>query len=51
VPDEVLDPRGAWSDPVAYDAQAMKLATLFFDNFKRFEAHASEAVKAVAIRP
>jgi phosphoenolpyruvate carboxykinase (ATP) len=51
VPDDVLDPRGAWTDTAAYDAQAMKLATLFFDNFKRFEAHASEAVKAVAIRP
>jgi phosphoenolpyruvate carboxykinase (ATP) len=51
VPGEVLDPRGAWSDPAAYDAQATKLATLFFDNFKRFEAHASAAVKAVAIRP
>jgi phosphoenolpyruvate carboxykinase (ATP) len=51
VPGEVLDPRRAWPDPQAYDAQARKLARLFFENFKRFEAQASEAVKAVAIRP
>jgi phosphoenolpyruvate carboxykinase (ATP) len=51
VPDNVLDPRGAWSDRAAYDEQARKLATLFFENFKRFDAHASEAVKAIAIRP
>jgi phosphoenolpyruvate carboxykinase (ATP) len=51
VPDSVLDPRGAWSDPAAYDEQARKLATLFVENFKRFDGHASEAVKAIAIRP
>lgn len=51
VPSEVLDPRGAWSDPAAYDAQAATLAALFEQNFKRFEEHASEAVRAVAIRP
>jgi len=51
VPTEVLDARGAWSDPVAYDAQARKLAGLFHQNFKRFESYASDAVKAVAIRP
>ncbi len=51
VPDEVLDPRRAWKDTSAYDAQAKKLATLFFENFKRFDAHATEGVKAVAIKP
>jgi len=30
---------------------AKKLARLFYENFKRFEAHASEGVKAAAIRP
>jgi len=51
VPAEVLNPRNAWSDKVAYDAQAKKLAGLFFDNFKKFEAHASDGVKAIAIKP
>jgi phosphoenolpyruvate carboxykinase (ATP) len=51
VPDQVLNPRHAWSDANAYDAQAKKLAMLFFENFKRFEAHASDPIKAVAIKP
>jgi phosphoenolpyruvate carboxykinase (ATP) len=51
VPDDVLEPRLAWPDPAAYDAQAKKLATLFYENFKRFEPHASDAVKAVAVKP
>jgi phosphoenolpyruvate carboxykinase (ATP) len=51
VPDHVLNPRNAWADKSAYDAQARKLATLFFENFKRFEAHASDGVKAIAITP
>jgi phosphoenolpyruvate carboxykinase (ATP) len=51
VPDDVLNPRHAWPDPEAYDAAAEKLAGLFYENFKRFEAHASEGVKAIAIKP
>ncbi|NNM93397.1 MAG: phosphoenolpyruvate carboxykinase (ATP), partial [Candidatus Eremiobacteraeota bacterium] len=50
VPSEVLDPRNAWSDKAGYDLQASKLAALFEENFKRFEAHASPEVLAIAIR-
>ncbi len=51
VPADVLDPRKAWKDPAAYDAQAKKLAARFAENFKRFEAQAGAAINAVAIKP
>ncbi|MBV8425577.1 MAG: phosphoenolpyruvate carboxykinase (ATP) [Candidatus Eremiobacteraeota bacterium] len=51
VPSEVLDPRAAWSDKAAYDAQAKKLAKLFADNFAQYEKLAGDAVNAVAIKP
>lgn len=51
VPSEVLQPRRAWSDASAYDAQAKKLAGLFAHNFKQFESHASDGLKAAAIKP
>jgi len=51
VPSEVLNPRDAWPDKAAYDAQARKLAVLFSQNFARFEAQASPEVRAVAIKP
>jgi phosphoenolpyruvate carboxykinase (ATP) len=51
VPTEVLDPRAAWKDPAAYDAQAKKLAAAFAENFKQFEAAATPDVLAAAIRP
>ena len=51
VPDDVLNPRHAWADEAAYDQQAEKLARLFFENFKRFEDHVSDSVKAIAIKP
>jgi phosphoenolpyruvate carboxykinase (ATP) len=51
VPAEVLNPRNAWADKDAYDAQARKLSQLFFDNFKRFEMHVADSVNAVAIKP
>jgi phosphoenolpyruvate carboxykinase (ATP) len=46
VPDEILTPRNTWKDKTAYDQQARKLATMFADNFKTFEATASAEVKA-----
>jgi phosphoenolpyruvate carboxykinase (ATP) len=51
VPSEVLDPRAMWSDKAAYDAQAKKLAGRFAENFKKFEAGVSEAVRKIAIKP
>jgi phosphoenolpyruvate carboxykinase (ATP) len=37
VPGEVLNPRGTWKDPGAYDRQARKLARLFCENFEQFK--------------
>jgi phosphoenolpyruvate carboxykinase (ATP) len=46
VPADVLKPRNTWADKAAYDAQAAKLARMFGDNFKTFEATAAADVKA-----
>ena len=45
VPSEVLIPRNTWADKAAYDAQAKKVATLFRDNFKKYESQASDEVR------
>jgi phosphoenolpyruvate carboxykinase (ATP) len=50
VPTEVLTPKNTWSDGDAYDAQARKLAGMFVENFKQFEAEVSDEVKAGAPR-
>ena len=41
----ILDPRGTWADPSAYDAQAQKLAAMFVENFKVYESHVDETVR------
>jgi phosphoenolpyruvate carboxykinase (ATP) len=44
----LLDPRSTWRDSEGYDAKARELATMFRDNFARFEA--DEAVTAAGPR-
>jgi phosphoenolpyruvate carboxykinase (ATP) len=46
VPAEVLEPRRTWSDGAEYDRQAARLAQMFGENFKAFEAGVSPAVRA-----
>jgi phosphoenolpyruvate carboxykinase (ATP) len=48
VPAEVLQPRNTWADKDAYDRQASDLARRFNENFKKYEAGVTEAVRAVA---
>ncbi len=45
VPSAVLNPRGTWADPAAYDAARLKLAGMFAKNFQTYEAGASEAIR------
>ena len=46
VPSEVLNPRNTWKNTAEYDEQAAKLARMFTDNFKTFEAEAAPDVAA-----
>jgi phosphoenolpyruvate carboxykinase (ATP) len=46
VPADVLKPRSTWTNPAEYDAQALKLAKMFIDNFKAFEAEVGADVRA-----
>ncbi|MEO1044805.1 MAG: phosphoenolpyruvate carboxykinase [Pseudomonadota bacterium] len=44
----ILDPRGTWADPEAYDAMAQYLVSLFVDNFAQFESDVDEGVRQAA---
>lgn len=48
VPNEVLNPKGTWSNEKAYDIQAKELATSFKENFKKFEEYANAEIMAGA---
>jgi phosphoenolpyruvate carboxykinase (ATP) len=45
VDDKLLDPRGTWSDPQAYDAQAQRLTALFHKNFEQFARDVPASVR------
>lgn len=45
VPTDVLQPRSTWADAAAYDEQARKLASMFSENFEKFAAGVTEAVR------
>lgn len=47
----ILTPRDTWDDADAYDQQAQKLAAMFKENFKLFEASVTEAVKQAGPLP
>jgi phosphoenolpyruvate carboxykinase (ATP) len=44
----LLDPRGTWADPAAYDAQAEHLVTMFTDNFTQYTDGLDPAICAAA---
>ncbi|MAT40193.1 MAG: hypothetical protein CL946_11380, partial [Ectothiorhodospiraceae bacterium] len=48
VPDEVLDPQKTWPNPTDYTDQAVQLAVMFMENFKKYEDEVSDAVKQAA---
>jgi phosphoenolpyruvate carboxykinase (ATP) len=50
VPAEVLDPRQTWADKGAYDSTAHDLRGRFEANFKQFESHVPEKVRAAGVR-
>jgi len=50
VPDDVLNPRAAWSDKNGYDQAAAALVKRFEDNFAAFSDLVGDNVKAAAIR-
>lgn len=46
VPAEILIPERTWADKTAFTATAQKLASLFVENFRKFESGAAPQVKA-----
>jgi phosphoenolpyruvate carboxykinase (ATP) len=50
VPDKILQPKLTWADPVAYDAQALKLAKMFAKNFEQFASGVTPEIAAAGPR-
>ena len=50
VPSIVLRPRSTWSDADAYDRAAQKLARMFADNFRKFEAGTAPEIRRAGPR-
>jgi phosphoenolpyruvate carboxykinase (ATP) len=50
VPSEILAPRNTWADKKAFDDRARKVASLFAENFKKYESAASEEIRAAGPR-
>jgi len=50
VPVEILTPSHCWEDREAYQEQALKLANMYVENFKKYESEASPELLAAAPR-
>lgn len=50
VPNELLDPRGTWPDPDAYDQKAASLAKMFAANFEKYSDGVTEEVRLAGPR-
>lgn len=48
VPKQILDPKETWKNKDGYDLKARELAAAFHENFKKYEATASDEVKSAA---
>lgn len=48
VPGDILLPAKAWADTSAYNAAARKLASLFKENFKKYESGVSAEIRAAS---
>ena len=48
VPGRLLQPRGTWDDPEAFDKTAQVLAQKFRENFKQYADKASDEIKSAA---
>lgn len=50
VPADILNPKNTWTDKVAYDKKAGKLAEEFVKNFEKFASYANNEIMAAAPR-